>query len=130
MLAQLAPGIQMAPGDIAWLEGGTIYRLGSGTSLSAAKAAAAASKPRLVLLSPGDVVTYPDGTTGTAGAEGALLELAPGSVVINTGAELGKYTIPSSAPIAVYDFNSSITLYTQGGNIILLEPTTNTLLVP
>lgn len=125
MVAVLLPGFVPAVGDLGWLEGGTLYPLPGGVSWSARLQAANASLINICLLSPGDSYTLEDATLGTAGAHGALIEVPAGVPIRNSGSVLGEVTVPVGTPIASYRQGSSITLYSRGGEALLLEPSMN-----
>ena len=127
MVAQLLPGFIPGVGDLGWLEGGTLYPLPGGVSWTSISQTISNTYIRIVLLSPGDNYTLENGSSGTAGTNGALIEVPAGIPIRTSGVVAGEVTVPPGALIGNFTANSVIYVYSRNGAALLLTPATDRL---
>ena len=127
MVAQLFPGFIPAVGDLGWLEGGTLYPLPGGVSWTSMSQTISNTQVRIVFLSPGETYTLEDGSIGTAGPNGTIIEVPVGVPIRTSGVVPGEVTVPPGAIIGNFTADSVINLYTRNGAVLLLTPATDRL---
>jgi hypothetical protein len=127
LVAQLLPGFNPGVGDLGWLEGGTLYPLPGAVSWASALQKVLNTYVKIVLLSPGDSYTLEDGSSGTAGPNGAIIEVPAGVPIRTSGVLAGEVTVPPGALIGNFTANSVIYVYSRNGAALLLTPSTDRL---